>query len=64
MAKKIKTKTVENVRQLKDFLAKLPDDLLIGVWYPNHWNHDFEKSAKICLTDEGLALEISSDYNY
>lgn len=64
MAKKIKTKTVKNVKQLKEFVKTLPDDLPVGIWCPNHWNHDFEKSTKICLTDEGLALEISSDYNY
>jgi len=64
MAKEIKTKTVKSVKQLKAFLATLPDDLPVGVWYPDYWNHDFKKSAEICLTDEGLALEVSGDCNY
>lgn len=64
MAKEIKTKTVKNVKQLKDFIATLPDDLPVGTWYPNYWNHDFKKSAEICLTDEGLALNVSGYSNY
>jgi hypothetical protein len=55
---------IKTVKDLKDLIKDLPDDLPIGTYYINHWNPELRPGGNMFITKKGLAVNIDYSYNY
>ena len=60
----MKTKKIKTVKQLRDLIKDLPDNLPVGTYHANYWNKDFSKGRTIAILPEGLAVNIDYSYDY
>jgi len=60
----MKSEKIKTVKQLRDLIKDLPDDLPIGTYHANYWNPTFSKGHSMAILPEGLAVDIDYSHDY
>jgi hypothetical protein len=54
---------IKTVKELKDLIEDLDDSFPIGTYHANYWNPTLEQGKSMCITQEGLAVDIDYSHN-
>ena len=55
---------INTVKELKDSIKDLPDDLPVGKYCAGFWNPTFYQGRTIAVLPEGLAIDIDYSLDY
>ena len=55
---------IETVKDLKNLIKDLPDECPVGTYYKHYWIPELKRGKEMCITENGLAVDINYCTDY